>query len=268
MILDILRETQALTWRWILHGIRQPIVIVAGLFEPLIWFYLFGAAFSQSGRAVTGGGASYTEFLAAGIIVFTAFRAALASGVSVLFDRETEFLDRLLVAPLASRASIIVSSAAYIGLQSILQSLVVIVAVGFADGTRSIGTGDAALIALTVVLFVIGITAVSIALAFLLRAHFEMLSLIQVVALPLVFASTALVPLAVMPRWLQWVALFNPMTYAIEAVRVAMMGGDFWAHVLLTPVGALSAAGCAGVLAGLDLAMMLGAGAVVRWRMR
>ncbi|MEN9245735.1 MAG: ABC transporter permease, partial [Thermostichales cyanobacterium SRBZ-1_bins_19] len=31
--------------------------------------------------------------------------------------------------------------------------------------------------------------------------------------------STALAPLSFMPRWLQWIASLNPLTWAIEPIR-------------------------------------------------
>ena len=53
------------------------------------------------------------NFWGAGIIVFTAFAGALNAGLPVMFDREFGFLNRLLVAPLASRFSIVLASALF-----------------------------------------------------------------------------------------------------------------------------------------------------------
>jgi ABC-2 type transport system permease protein len=45
---------------------------------------------------------------------------------------------------------------------------------------------------------------------------------------PLVFASTAFVPVALMPEWLQVLNTFNPITYVIEAMRALMITGYDW----------------------------------------
>jgi ABC-2 type transport system permease protein len=45
------------------------------------------------------------------------------------------------------------------------------------------------------------------------------------VSLPLIFASNALVPLELMPPWLQCLARINPMTYAINTVRRLILEG-------------------------------------------
>ena len=49
----------------------------------------------------------------------------------------------------------------------------------------------------------------------------------RVINLPILFSSTALAPLLFMPRWLQVVAILNPLTYAIEALRHVMLVRGF-----------------------------------------
>ena len=44
--------------------------------------------------------------------------------------------------------------------------------------------------------------------------------------LPLFFASNALYPIALMPRAIQIVAVFNPLTYAVDAVRGLLITGN------------------------------------------
>jgi ABC-2 type transport system permease protein len=65
----------------------------------------------------------------------------------------------------------------------------------------------------------LGVTALSLALAFALPGHIELIAVIFVTNLPLLFASTALAPLAFMPKWLQVIASLNPLSYAIEPIR-------------------------------------------------
>ncbi|MEJ7653449.1 MAG: ABC transporter permease [Chloroflexia bacterium] len=42
--------------------------------------------------------------------------------------------------------------------------------------------------------------------------------------LPLLFTSTAWLPLAFLPEWLQAVAIVNPVTYAVNGIRVIVTG--------------------------------------------
>ena len=125
------QETLALTKRLFIQLIRRPSTLIAGILQPLIWLVLFGALFSNAPDGLLPGGMSYGHFLGAGVIVFTAFSGALNAGLPVMFDREFGFLNRLLVAPLTSRSSIVFASVIYITLISLLQSIVIMVTAFF-----------------------------------------------------------------------------------------------------------------------------------------
>jgi ABC-2 type transport system permease protein len=165
-----------------------------------------------------GNDLSYGQFLGAGIIVFTAFSGALNAGLPVMFDREFGFLNRLLVAPLASRYSIVAASAIYIVSLSLLQTAAII-SVSALMGAGLPNLAGLAVIALIILLLVLGVTALSLGFTFALPGHIELIAVIFVISLPLLFASTALAPLVFMPQWLQTVACLNPLTYAIEPIR-------------------------------------------------
>ena len=117
----LIQEIIALTKRLFLQLLRRPSTLIAGVLQPLIWLVLFGALFQNAPAEFLPDAQSYGNFLGAGIIVFTAFSGALNAGLPVMFDREFGFLNRLLVAPLQSRSSIVVSSVIYISTISLFQ---------------------------------------------------------------------------------------------------------------------------------------------------
>src|SRR2546430_11828894 len=51
-------------------------------------------------------------------------------------------------------------------------------------------------------LFGVGLTAISMALAFSVKSHGDFFSMLGFLSLPMIFLSTALVPLAAMPKWM------------------------------------------------------------------
>ena len=224
---DFIQETLALTKRLFIQLQRRPSTLMAGIIQPFMWLILFGALFSKAPSGLFGNDLSYAKFLAPGVIVFTAFSGALNAGLPVMFDREFGFLNRLLVAPLASRYSIVAASTIYIVVLSFIQTAVIIGASAF------LGAGLPNIVGLTAIstivfLIVLGVTALSLGLAFALPGHIELLAIIFVTNLPLLFASTALAPLSFMAGWLQVVACLNPLTYAIEPIRYIYQHGD-WA---------------------------------------
>ena len=119
---EFIQETTALTRRLFIQLQRRPTTLVAGVIQPLMWLILFGALFQNVPSGLFGESQNYGQFLGSGIIVFTAFAGALNAGLPVMFDREFGFLNRLLVAPLASRFSIVIASALFIATMSLVQT--------------------------------------------------------------------------------------------------------------------------------------------------
>ena len=248
---EVLQETLALTGRLFLQLQRRPTTLVAGVLQPLIWLVLFGARFQRAAEGLLPGGLSYGHFLSAGIIVFTAFSGALNAGLPVMFDREFGFLNRLLVAPLRSRYSIVLASVLYITSLSGVQSLA-IMATAAAMGNGWPGASGLVVVAVVLLLLVLAVTALSLGLAFALPGHIELLAVIFVANLPLLFASTALAPLSFMPPWLAWLAALNPLSFAIEPIRAVYNGSPSWSTVVLAaPYGSVTMGACLLVLAGL-----------------
>ena len=256
-ISDFNQETLALTKRLFLQLIRRPSTLIAGILQPLIWLILFGALFSKAPEGLLPGGMNYGTFLGAGVIVFTAFSGALNAGLPVMFDREFGFLNRLLVAPLQSRNSIVLASVIYMTSISVLQSLAIMITASLL-GYGWPGLIGFLLVILTLLILVFAVTALSLGLAFSLPGHIELIAVIFVVNLPLLFASTALAPLSFMPAWLGWLAALNPLTFAIEPIRAAYAGPlDLGIVLIHAPYGDMNAYACLSVLIGLTIGLFL-----------
>jgi ABC-2 type transport system permease protein len=264
-----LLELRALCGRLFLQSARRPIVLFAGLFQPFIWLFLFSAVFKNSPMATLAGATSYLAYLTPGILVFTAFTGALNGGVPILFDREQGFLDRLLVAPLHSRSSIILAAGIHILAMTLLQCAVIL-CVGAAMGAGySCGWAGLSLLLVTLLLITLIFTTISLILAFSLRYHFELLSLIMIFSLPCAFLSTAFSPLAYMPAWLRYPASLNPITLAVEPLRTVLLNPQwsFAQPILNTPLGSWNLITCLGLLTGLAVLLLLMARPILNRRL-
>ena len=255
---DYSQETLAMTKRLFIQLQRRPSTLMAGIIQPFMWLILFGALFYNAPQGLFGDDLNYAKFLSPGIIVFTAFSGALNAGLPVMFDREFGFLNRLLVAPLASRYSIVAASTLYIISLSIIQTAVIVGASAMLGGGLP-GLAGLGAIALIVFLIVAGVTGLSLGLAFALPGHIELIAVIFVTNLPLLFASTALAPLSFMAGWLQVVASLNPLTYAIEPIRYIYLNGQWslGSIVLETPWLDINFLGVLLLLVGFDALILL-----------
>lgn len=255
---ELVQETLALTRRLFIQLQRRPSTLIAGIIQPVMWLVLFGALFQNAPQGLFGTSQSYGQFLGAGVIVFTAFAGALNAGLPVMFDREFGFLNRLLVAPLASRFSIVLASAIFIISQSLLQTAVIVTAAALL-GAGIPGVAGLGAIALIVFLLALGVTALSLGLAFALPGHIELIAVIFVTNLPLLFASTALAPLSFMPKWLQIVATLNPLSYAIEPIRYLYLHSNWNLNsvVMQAPWGTITFGGALLILLGFSSVALL-----------
>ncbi|MBC8120549.1 MAG: ABC transporter permease [Gemmatimonadaceae bacterium] len=258
------QETLALTRRLFIQLGRRPSTFLAGIIQPLMWLVLFGALFANVPRGTFGIEGDYIQFLAAGVIIFTAFGGALNAGVPLIFDREFGFLNRLLVAPLVSRFSIVLASTIFIFSLSLVQTAVILLTSFWMGANFAAGPEGLLVVALVVGLLVLGFAALSLGLAFAMPGHVELLAFILLVNLPLIFASTALAPLSFMPTWLQVVASLNPLTHAIEPIRFLYTHAEwsFLSPVLQAPWGSLNLTGCLAALVVFD-ALVIGLVGVV-----
>jgi ABC-2 type transport system permease protein len=93
-------------------------------------------------------------------------------------------------------------------------------------------------------MLVAGLTALSLTIAYILKYEFAFQSVTAFLVTPLIFLSTALMPLVLMPGWLKTVASVNPVTPTVNAIRDLVLTGFSWGSV----AGALGMLGVFDVL--------------------
>lgn len=216
---------------------RQPIWIAIMLVQPLVWLLLYSQLFGELPQLGGFGTDSYLEFLTPGIAILTAFSHGAWEGGGVVQDIERGAIDRFLATPLPPGA-LLVSRAVQAAITGTLQA-VVIVAVALAFGARLHG-GLPGLLAILIAaaLVCLAFAALSHALALIFRRQETMIAVGQFAVLPLMFTSVMLTSAAQMPSWMQRLASVNPVNWAVESARSAMLGTD-WSSVIVH-LGALA----------------------------
>ena len=66
-------------------------------------------------------------------------------------------------------------------------------------------------------------STLSLIIACIARMRERFMGVGQLLTMPLFFASNAIYPVGVMPRWLQLVAHVNPLSYQVDALRALML---------------------------------------------
>jgi ABC-2 type transport system permease protein len=220
----------ALTNRDLRKWYTNPIQLFTSLIQPVVWLALFGKALNFgtfiSGSVVQSyfGTTSYFSFLACGMLAFVVLFTSAFSGMSVVFDRRFGFLNKALSTPVA-RGSIVMGKVLQSVGRSLIQAaivLVIAIILGMEIGHfTAVGIAGAFVI---IFLMATGLSALFTMLALRSSDWQTQVALINLINLPLLFASNALFPISIMPTWLQDIVRVNPVSYANDAVRQLLIG--------------------------------------------
>jgi ABC-2 type transport system permease protein len=225
------------TWR---KTFRRPVVLTFSFFQPLMWMLFFGFLFQRYPLELYSAGISYLSFLAPGVAAMTVLFGASQAGISLVRDHQTGVLQRMLATPAGAGAQLAGRLGADV-VRLLLQAAAVL-ALGIAVGARFEPQARAvAAAAGALALFAAAVAAVSAAVALVVRAPEPMATFVQVINMPVLFTSTALVPARQMPEWLQGVVAWNPLTLAVDGLRDALLFGISMRSVKLSALLLLAA---------------------------
>jgi len=250
--------------RWNLKAVRNPFVLVVSLVQPIIFLVLFTEVFGNvAGGAVNRGvpGIDYETYLVPAIAIQVALAAAITSGVGLVNDIENGMFEKVLVTPMNRTAVFLGKTAAEVF--RIAVQIAIILGLGVLLGA-DIVTGAIGVVGIVAVgvLFSLWFVAFSNALAILTRDQESTIIGANLLQFPLLFLSSAFLPLGALPEWIQAFARFNPVTYGVDAARSLMVDRDVMTVLEVAWFGGTldGVVPGAAVLAGLDL--VLGAVAV------
>lgn len=227
---DVAWEICLRTWT---KTARRPVLLTFSFAQPLMWMGFFGFLF-QRYRVDFGGEVSYLDFLVPGVCAMTVLFGASQSGIGWIRDLHTGFLPRMLNTPASHHALLFGKILADV-LRLLMQASIVLV-LALALGARLAPAWGALLPAvLCLALFAAAFASLSCAFALHTRVQEAMAAFVHLVNLPILFTSTALVPVRQMPEWLAAAARWNPLTLVVDAGRGALLFGEmpsFLGHVL------------------------------------
>jgi ABC-2 type transport system permease protein/oleandomycin transport system permease protein len=209
--------------RNLMQIVRIPAVLVFELVQPVMFVLLFRYVFAGniSGMDVIPGG--YVVFLMPGIIVQNAIFGATTTAIGIAEDLKAGLVDRFRSLPMARSAMLAGRATSDLIKNFIL--LLVVIGIGYLVGF-SFKNGFLGAIAMIVLVMAVSFTfswvMATIALAV------KKLEAVQAAAFtgifPLVFMSSALVPVGGMDRWVQVIARNNPITHWANLARYFAIG--------------------------------------------
>jgi ABC-2 type transport system permease protein len=234
MRLDPFMEIAAIFSRWVRKLVRRPTNLTFSLIQPLIWFLLFTQSF-QAVANIPGfqqitGTSSYLTFFSAAVIVQTVLTSALQSGLGMVDDVESGYLDKMRTTPIR-RASILMGKVFSDGFRIVIQVLIIIVLAYVLDVHVITGLPGIVLILLISMFFGIAWSGISTFVALTTRNSESTLVISIMFVFPLLFLSTAVMPKAFLAPWVQTFSQYNPVSYVADAVRGLIISGYDWSVI-------------------------------------
>lgn len=208
----LLHTLRVLVVRDVVRFWRQRGRLVTTLLGPVVILFVFGAGYG----ALLHAGVQYRRFLLAGMVFQTIIFSANISAASLIWDREYGFLRVTALAPVPDRY-LALGKVLGAGAQALLHALFFLVA----SPLMGVWMGPLRFLGALGVTFLlaVGVAGMFLSIASRTRTYEDFNAIIIFFTVPLIFLSGAHFPVRELPVWLRTVALYNPATYGVDALK-------------------------------------------------
>jgi ABC-2 type transport system permease protein len=216
---------------------HDPSELLFRAVQPALWLIIFGGVFSSI-HVIPTAPYTYLQFLTPGILAQSVLFISIFYGIASIRERELGIITKFLVSP-TPRVVLVGARGLSASMRGLSQALIVVL---LATGLGVVL--DFSPLALLGLVFAIVLGAalfstLSMIIASIVKTQERFLGIGQLLTMPLFFASSAIYPLSIMPAWLRPIALANPLTYLVDALRTLMLPGETGLYPLWVDFGVL-----------------------------
>jgi ABC-2 type transport system permease protein len=209
-------------------SLRQPMWVLIGLMQPILYLTLFGPLLQQVASAPGFPPGDAWAVFVPGLLVQLGIFGGLFVGFGIIAEWRAGVIERQMVTP-ASRVALIAGRTLRDVVVIVVQAIVLVGAAYF-FGLR------VPFVALIIGLILIGLLGaafsfISNAIGMATKSEDALAPLVNALALPILLLSGILLPMTLAPQWLQIVSDFNPFKYIVDALR-AVFRNDFASPVV------------------------------------
>ncbi|MEV4704122.1 ABC transporter permease [Actinoplanes sp. NPDC049316] len=238
--MKLLRDTWLIFQRQALLLLRNPVWILVGVFQPVMYLLLFAPLLKPALNVRTN--AEAYEIFVPGLLVLLAIFGGLFQGFGLIAELRAGVIERSRVTPVSRFALLLGRSLR--DTVSLLAQAVIITLLALLFDLRVV-LGNLLLAYLMLALISLMTSAVSYGVALAVKSEDVLAPLMNTVAQPVLLLSGILLPLTFAPGWLQGIADWNPFSWAVDGVR-ALFRGDLgasavWQGLLIMAVLAVAA---------------------------
>ncbi len=216
--------------RWILKFVRSPHVLIMNLLQPVLFLLLFTEVFGKIASGPISGSLGnssieYITFLLPAIAMQVAITTGQGAGIGLVRDMEEWIFEKVMVSPMSTTAVFLGKT--FSELVRISVQIIIILGLGILLGAE-VSTGVLGVFGIIFVgiLFSMIFISLTTAIAMITKDQEAMMSIMMPIMFPLLFLSSAFLPLKILPTWIQTFATINPVTYGVDAARAIILGQD------------------------------------------
>ena len=223
--------------REVRRSFRDRGQLIGGISRPILWVVILGIGLNPYFRGEVFGKVNfvvpftYLQFIFPAVIALNILFTSVQSAISVIWDREFGFLREVLVSPL-SRGTILLGKVLGGATVAVMHGCLVLLLAKFVDVNLTWMKVLEALGLMAMLAF--ALTSLGVVIANHIRSFQGFGIFSNAVILPLYFTSSSVFPLdpalsqaqtrIVYPEWLVIMVEWNPLTYAIDSLRGALIG--------------------------------------------
>ncbi|WP_433630447.1 ABC transporter permease [Nocardia sp. CA-120079] len=247
-----MRETGLIFWSQLRANLRNPVWVLIGLSQPVLYLVLFGPLVKGIAPSL-GADSDPWKLLTPALVIQTGLFGAIYVGFSIVAELRAGVVERQRVTP-ASRGALLTGRVLKDMVVLVVQALVLVGVAMAAFGVRPDPLG-VVLSVLLIAVMAAGLAAASYALGLWAKSEDVLASVLNSLAVPLMLLSGILLPLSVGPSWLRTIGKVNPFSHTVDAAR-ALFRGDYGASEVYLGTGL--------TLAVAAVAMVIGARSFTR----
>jgi ABC-2 type transport system permease protein len=221
--MSFLRTVRIVLVRQLLLSLTNPVWVIIGLVQPILYLAFFGPLLERVVRATPGlpPGDAWQIFVPGLLVQLGLFGTAFV-GFALIEEVRAGVVERHRVTPAARAALLLGRTLRDVVVLVVQAALLVALSVPF--GLRA-PLGGVAVTLLLVALLGTAFSALSYAAALALRTEDALASVLNTLTVPLLLLSGILLPMSLAPTWLRTVARGNPLSYVVDGSR-ALFRGD------------------------------------------
>ena len=234
--MTFVRDTWIVFSRAMRLSLRQPLWVLIGLMQPILYLVLFGPLLQTVAQTSGFQGDAWQVFVP-GLLVQLGIFGGLFVGFGIIAEWRSGVIDRQLVTP-AARTSIIAGRTLRDVVVITVQAIV-LVGCSWLLGLR-VPVGALLIGLVLVALLGAAFSFISNAIGIATKSEDALAPMVNTLALPILLLSGILLPMTLAPQWLQTVSDFVPIKHIVDAIRAAFLGdwgtpilwGTIWSVVI------------------------------------